>query len=160
MLKEGHTLKGIPRAIEPHRLPVVLSREEVVRLFGAVENLKHRAVLLLIYAGGLRVSEAARLKVGDVDGERRMLFVRGGKGAKDRYTIIADAALEALRDDWRTYQPQDWLFPGDRPGRHISTRPSKRYSVRHGKKQGSKRKRRCILCVTVLPLTFLRMGWT
>ncbi|MGQ9629148.1 MAG: tyrosine-type recombinase/integrase [bacterium] len=122
VLKERHTLRGVPRAREPRRLPVVLSQGEVIRLFAAVENLKHRAIPLLIYAGGLRVSEAARLKVGDIGGERRMLFVRGGKGAKDRYTIIADVALEALRDYWKAYQPRDWLFPGDRPGGHISTR--------------------------------------
>jgi site-specific recombinase XerD len=122
VLKEHSIVRGVPRAREPHRLPVVLSREEVVRLFGAVENLKHRVILLLIYAGGLRVSEAARLKVGDIDGERRMLFVRGSKGMKDRYTLIADTALEALRDYWRLYRPKDWLFPGAKPNRHISSR--------------------------------------
>jgi len=122
VLKEPHKVEGVVRAKEPRQLPVVLSRDEVTRLFSAVDNLKHRAILLVIYAGGLRVSEAARLKVADVDGERRMLFVRGGKGAKDRYTIIADVALDALRDYWRVYRPQDWLFPGARPGSHISPR--------------------------------------
>ena len=83
---------------------------------------KHRAILLVIYAAGLRVSEAARLKVADVDGKQRRLFVRGGKGGKDRYTIIAETALEALRAYWRVYQPKEWLFPGDRPDTPISPR--------------------------------------
>ncbi len=121
MLKEPDKVKGVPRAKEPRRLPAVLSGKEVIRLFAAVENLKHRAILLVVYAAGLRVSEAARLKVADVDGERRRIFVRG-KGEKDRYTIIAETALEALRDYWRVYQPQDWLFPGAQPDRHISAR--------------------------------------
>jgi hypothetical protein len=116
---ENLTLRGYTYAT---RKNYVLSREEVIRLFKAVDNLKHRAILLLIYAAGLRVSEAARLKVADVDGERRRVFVRGGKGVKDRYTIIGEAALEALRDYWRGYQPRDWLFPGAEPGRHLSPR--------------------------------------
>ena len=122
VLDKPQLMNDAPRAKEPRRLPVVLSREEVTKLFAAVANLKHRAALLVIYAGGLRVSEAARLKVSDVDGERHMVLVRGGKGAKDRYTIIANAALEALREYWRIYQPKEWLFPSDRPDRPISPR--------------------------------------
>ena len=122
VMKDHDIVRGVPRAKEPHQLPAVLNREEVVRLFVQVENLKHRAMLLIIYAGGLRVSEAARLKVGDIDGVRKMIFVRGSKGMKDRYTIIADVAIEALRVYWRIYQPRDWLFPGARPNRHISAR--------------------------------------
>lgn len=122
VLQQPGKVADVPRPKRPKTLPVVLSREEVIRLFKAVDNLKHRAVLLLIYACGLRVSEAARLKVADVDGQRRQVFVRGGKGMKDRYTIIGEAALEALRDYWRVYQPRDWLFPGAEPGDHLSPR--------------------------------------
>jgi len=123
VLQQPGVLDDLPRPIRGEkRLPAVLSRGEVQRLFQAVDNLKHRAVLLVIYAGGLRVSEAARLKVADVDGERRQVFVRGGKGGKDRYTVIGEAALEALRDYWRVYQPTGWLFPGYRPDEPISPR--------------------------------------
>lgn len=122
VLKKPEVVRDLPRPRRERKLPLVLSREEVVRLFKAVDNLKHRAILLVIYAAGLRVSEAARLKVADVDGERLRIFVRGGKGRKDRYTIIAEAALEVLRDYWRVYRPKDWLFPGARPGSHISPR--------------------------------------
>lgn len=123
VLKRPEVLTDLPRPVrEKKSLPAVLSRSEVRRLFQTVDNLKHRAVLLVIYAGGLRVSEAARLKVSDVDGERKQVFVRGGKGNKDRYTIIGEAALEALRDYWRVYRPSDWLFPSTRPDVHISPR--------------------------------------
>lgn len=123
VLQRPEVLTNLPRPVRKKKsLPAVLNRSEVRRLFQAVDNLKHRAVLLLIYAGGLRVSEAAQLKVSDVDGERRRVFIRSGKGNKDRYTIIGDAALEALRDYWRVYRPNDWLFPGTRPDVHISPR--------------------------------------
>jgi integrase/recombinase XerD len=123
VLRRPEVLDDLPRPVRRKKqLPAVLSRSEVQRLFEAVSNLKHRAILLVIYAGGLRVSEAARLKVSDVDGERKQVFVRGGKGAKDRYTVIGEPALETLRDYWRVYRPHDWLFPGARPDKHISSR--------------------------------------
>jgi integrase/recombinase XerD len=123
VLQRPEVLVDLPRPVRQKKtLPAVLNRSEVQRLFQAVDNLKHRAVLLVIYAGGLRVSEAARLKVSDVDGERKQVFVRGGKGGKDRYTVIGEAALEALRDYWRVYRPHDWLFPGARPDQPISPR--------------------------------------
>lgn len=123
VLKRPDAVADLPRPVrERKKLPAVLSRGEVIRLFQAVRNLKHRAVLLVIYAGGLRVSEAVRLRVSDIDGERKRIFVRGGKGGKDRYTIIGEAALEALREYWRIYRPAEWLFPGVRPDVPISTR--------------------------------------
>jgi integrase/recombinase XerD len=123
VLKRPEVLENLPRPVRRKKqLPAVLSRAEVQRLFKVVGNLKHRAILLVIYAGGLRVSEAARLKVSDVNGERKQVFVRGGKGGKDRYTVIGEPALAALRDYWRVYRPRDWLFPGARPDKHISPR--------------------------------------
>jgi site-specific recombinase XerD len=123
VLRRPDVLDDLPRPVRRKKqLPAVLSRGEVQRLFKAVDNLKHRAILLVIYAGGLRVSEATQLKVRDVDGERRQVFIRSGKGGKDRYTVIGEPALEALRAYWRVYRPRDWLFPGARPDKHISSR--------------------------------------
>jgi integrase/recombinase XerD len=123
VLRRTEGLDDLPRPVRRKKqLPAVLSRGEVRRLFEAVDNLKHRAILLVIYGGGLRISEAARLQVSDVDGERKQVFVRGGKGGKDRYTVIGKEALEALREYWRVYRPRDWLFPGARPDKHISSR--------------------------------------
>jgi len=124
VVKRPGVVASLPRPKEGRSLPTVLSHGEVARLLGALDNLKHRAILMLIYAGGLRVSEAARLRVADVDVERRMVFIRGGKGNKDRYTVLADAAVEVLRAYQAKYNPDPngWLFPGARPGGHISPR--------------------------------------
>ncbi len=123
VLHKPQIIENLPRPVREHkRVPAVLSREEVLRLFKAVDNLKHRAILLVIYAAGLRVSEAVHLKVADIDGERHRILVRNGKGGKDRYTIIGNIALEALRNYWRVYRPHDWLFPGSQPDQPLSSR--------------------------------------
>ena len=113
---------ALPRPRKESTLPTVLAQREVARLLSAPRNLKHRALLLLLYSSGLRVSELVRLRLEDVDGERGLVRVRRGKGAKDRYTLLADRALEALRVYRDAYEPDPWLFPGARPERHLSTR--------------------------------------
>jgi integrase/recombinase XerD len=109
----------IPRCQQGRRLPVVLSPNEVRLILVATHNLKHLAILMTIYSGGLRVSEAAGLKVGDIDGERLTIRVRG-KGDKDRYTLLGKNALEMLRTYWKVYRPSDWLFPSRDPKEPIS----------------------------------------
>lgn len=110
----------IPRVKNGKRLPIVLSMEEVERLLGCIDNLKHLAILTTIYSGGLRVGEATRLKAPDLDSERMTIRVEGGKGNKDRYTLLADHTLELLRTYWKAYRPDDWLFPGANPEEPIS----------------------------------------
>jgi integrase/recombinase XerD len=112
----------IPRVKTPRKLPVVLAKEEVIAILSATENLKHRAILATIYSGGLRVSEAAHLKVCDIDSSRMMIRIGHGKRGKDRYTLLAKHTLELLREYWRRYRPVDWLFPGKPPTRPISTK--------------------------------------
>lgn len=92
------------------RLPEPLSRTEVARLLEAARNLKHRVVLMTAYAGGLRVSELARLKLQDIHSDRMLIRVNQGKGRKDRYTLLSPRLLAELRDYWREYRPQSWLF--------------------------------------------------
>ena len=94
------------------KLPVVLDLSEVEALFSVTENLKHKAILMITYSSGLRISEAARLKISDIDGKRMMVWVQQGKGGKDRYTILSQTALECLRQYWREYRPKQWLFEG------------------------------------------------
>ncbi|HSG29850.1 MAG TPA: tyrosine-type recombinase/integrase, partial [Candidatus Krumholzibacterium sp.] len=81
-----------------------------------------QAMIMLSYSSGLRVSELVRLTTADVDPDRMMLHVRGGKGRKDRYTLLSKTALYALREYVKVYKPLKYLFPGDRPERHISKR--------------------------------------
>lgn len=107
-------VKRIPYAKRPKRLPVVLSRNEVARILDQVLCQKHRTVLSLIYASGLRLSEALALFTTDIDSERMQIRVRAGKGNKDRNTLLSPTLLEELRAYWRAYRPKHWLFPGNR----------------------------------------------
>src|SRR4030042_3599631 len=103
-------------------LPVVLSQQEVQALFSVIKNLKHRAILMTVYSAGLRLNEAAQLKVSDIDSQRMMIRVEQGKGDKDRYTLLAKRTLDILREYWKVYRPQGWLFTGHSIEKPISSR--------------------------------------
>jgi integrase/recombinase XerD len=92
-------------------LPVVLSIDEVRAILGAIPNLQNRAFYTVMYACGLRLGEAIHLQVADVDGKRKFIHVRHGKGAKDRLVPVADSALEVLRAFYRTHRNPTWVFP-------------------------------------------------
>jgi len=118
----GHTEPGfhIPPRKREQRLPEVLSRSEVLRLIHAHPQLLYRAALHVLYGSGLRVSEAARLKITDIDSEQMRVRVEQGKGKKDRYTVLPQATLELLRSYYRLHRPEGWLFPGRHPSNYIS----------------------------------------
>jgi integrase/recombinase XerD len=109
----------IPAPKKPHKLPVVLSPEEVLHFLDCVAGPKHRTILTTCYAAGLRISEAIRLRAIDIDSQRMMIRVEQGKGQKDRYVMLSPKLLETLRNWWRAAKPKPWLFPGDIPGGHI-----------------------------------------
>jgi integrase/recombinase XerD len=115
-------LENLPRPKPDRRLPAVLGRADARRIVESVVNLKHRAILMLLYSAGLRVGEVTRLKIEDLDTDRHMIFVRGAKGRKDRYTLLSDTALETIRRYMDDYGPVAWLFPGERPSRPLSSR--------------------------------------
>jgi len=121
VLKEKF-LYEIKRPRKDKKLPIVLSKEEVVQILFAVSNIKHRAILMLVYSAGLRVSEVVKLKPKDIDSDRKLIFIKRAKGRKDRYTTLSNVALETLRTYYKSVKPKNWLFPGQREGRHISTR--------------------------------------
>lgn len=118
-LDRNWDIRRLPYQRKPRTLPVVLSQEEVTALFKATENFKHRVMLMVLYACGLRVSEMLKLKVSDVDGKRMMVRVAEGKGRKDRYVMLSGELLRLLREYWRADRPVDWLFPGAVPGHPI-----------------------------------------
>jgi integrase/recombinase XerD len=76
------------------------------------KSVKHKAIIMVIYSAGLRVSEVAKLKVENIDSERNLIFIKGAKGKKDRYTLLSNVALEMLRDYFKIYKPEKWLFEG------------------------------------------------
>jgi integrase/recombinase XerD len=119
---DNNMLDEIPRTKKPKRLPQVLAREEVKRLITSIENVKHKCILLTTYSAGLRVSEAAHLRVNDIDSRRMLIRVNQGKGRKDRYTILSPANLKWLRAYYRQYRPDEWLFTGYDRRRSISVR--------------------------------------
>ena len=118
-LKREGVVDAIQYPKSRRKLPVVLDLSEVEALFSVTENLKHKAILMITYSSGLRISEAARLKITDIDSKRMMVRIRQGKGGKDRYSILSYTALECLRQYWRKYRPKDWLFEGNK-NTHIS----------------------------------------
>ena len=109
----------IPAGRQAKKLPVVLSREEVARFLAAVGNLKHRMVLTVCYATGMRISEAVRLTPDAIDSKRMVIRIEQGKGRKDRYVMLPPKLLELLRDYWKRTRPGQWLFPGHRPDQPI-----------------------------------------
>ena len=116
VLKRRWTVADMPYPKRPSKLPVVLSPEEVARLIDAAATPVHRAILMTLYGTGLRRAEVARLKVGDIDTERMVIHVLGGKGRKDRDVMLSPKLLQALRQYWRSlkHKPRTWLFPGGR----------------------------------------------
>lgn len=127
-------VKKIPRPKGEFRLPIDLSRAEVRKLLAAVSNQKHRVILMTIYSSGLRVSEAAHLKIRDIESARMQIRVDQGKGKKDRYTLLSQKVLGELRDYWRAYRPKFWLFPGQDQDKPICVTTIQRVFQRAKKK--------------------------
>lgn len=121
MLKKKFVYE-VKRPRKDKKLPVVLSQEEIAKILSSIDNTKHKAILMLVYSAGLRVGEVVRLKPEDIDSKRMLIHIKGAKGRKDRYTLLSETALEILREYWRQYKPQKWLFEGARKDRYITTR--------------------------------------
>lgn len=113
-------VEKLERPMKRHKLPNVLSKEEVKALLGCTENTKHRAMLSLIYACGLRRSELLNLKPGHIASKRHLLIIVDAKGRKDRVVPISDKVITMLREYYRLYTPQVWLFEGQLAGSQYS----------------------------------------
>jgi integrase/recombinase XerD len=115
-----HTLNlnQVERPEKARTLPAVMSKAEVASLLQATENLKHRCLLQLLYAGGLRIGEVINLKITDVQSARNLLLIRGGKGKKDRTTLLSQKLLTSLREYYKAYRPRIWLFEGQGGGQY------------------------------------------
>jgi len=94
---------------------------------------------MLIHSSGLRLREAAHLKITDIDSKHMLLRIRQGKASKDRYTILSNVALEALREYWNQYRPKEWLFAGRLPGKPLTGRSIQRVLIKTKKLAGIKK---------------------
>jgi integrase/recombinase XerD len=112
----------IPRPKKRLILPKVISEEKIIKYLFAVENIKHRTILLIAYSAGLRVSEAVKLKIADIDSDRMQIFVRSAKGKKDRIVPLSKMILVLLRAYYKEFLPTNWLFEGQEKGMPYSIR--------------------------------------
>ena len=120
-LGRSWAVKHIPFGKRPKKIPAVLGDEEVQRLLECVLNLKHRTVLLVCYAAGLRLSEATHLRIPNIDGQRMQIHITNGKGRKERLVPISPRLLLELRAYWKQTQPSNYLFPGKTPDTPLSS---------------------------------------
>ena len=114
-------MDGIRKMKQPRHIPVVLSLTEVERMIALIRNVKHRAIVMLLYSAGLRLSECISLLPVHIESSRMKVRVQQGKGNKDRYTLLSERTLRTLREYFLSYRPKQWLFEG--PG-------GKQYSAR------------------------------
>jgi integrase/recombinase XerD len=112
-LNRPEEVSDLPRMKVPMRLPTILSGTEVERLLSAIESPKHRAMIMLAYGAGLRVSEIAKLEAGDIDSKRMVIRIRDTKRGRERYVMLSPVLLQALRAHWKASRPRgSLLFPG------------------------------------------------
>jgi site-specific recombinase XerD len=130
-LKKPWSIADTPYPKKRHRLPTILSQEEVAELIDAAPTAFYRTVLMTLYATGIRNAELTRLKISDVDSQRMVLHVQGGKGRQDRDVMLSPVLLEELRAHWRRLRKRSsvWLFPGNRW--HSGDQPMDTKTPRH-----------------------------
>ena len=119
-LKQDRVIEMIPTPKAEHRLPVILSPEEVLRLLEAAPSFSYHVIFSTMYGTGMRVSEALHLRASNIDSQRMMIRIEQSKGHQDRYVPLSPKLLELLRTYWRKVRPQEWLFPGQDPNQPLS----------------------------------------
>lgn len=118
---QSNKFDRIPYPRKDKKLPQIMSQELVVKRINSIGNLKHRMIVSALYGSGIRLSELLDLRVTDVDGDRETLFIRHGKGGKDRPVPVSKNLINNLRDYYRQYRPKEFLFEGQFGGRYSST---------------------------------------
>lgn len=121
VLGRERTIYEIQRPKKSITLPNILSQEEVKAILQSVDNLKHRAILMLIYSAGLRISEAIKLRNRDIHSDEGYIFIKGAKNKKDRKTVLSPVLLVLLRQYYKVYKPSYWLFEGQEGGQYSTT---------------------------------------
>jgi len=109
------------RPNKEHKLPKVLSKNEVKKILLSCGNIKHRCILMLMYSAGLRRSEVIDLTISDIDSERMVINIIGAKGKKDRVSLLSENILQLLRKYYKDYKPKKYLFEGAKGGKYSPT---------------------------------------
>ena len=112
VLDQAEKVEGLVQAKRPQKIPQVLTEEEVTRLLRSVDNLKHRCILMMIYSAGLRLGELTKLRLTDIQMNEHRIFIRDGKGKKDRCTILAGKTEAIIRTYMELYKPVHWFVEG------------------------------------------------
>ena len=128
------SMKKISRPRKERILPELVSRQEIKRLISSCRHVKHQAILVTLYATGLRSGELCSLELNDIDGARQQLRIRRGKGAKDRYVHVPKELIQYLRAYYKKCRPEKYLFNGRRKGERLSV-SSLRWPIRQAKKR-------------------------
>ncbi len=137
-LKKPWSIADTPYPKKAHRLPAILSQEEVAQLIDAAPTPYYRTILMTLYATGIRNAELTRLKISDIDSQRMIVHIQGGKGRQDRDVMLSPKLLEELRAHWRRLRKKStWLFPGNRW--HSGDRPMDTKTPRHACQQAARR---------------------
>jgi len=138
VLKKEKFFWEIPRPKKQLQLPKVISKEQIAMLINAIENTKHKTIIMLAYACGLRVSEVISLKVKHVDGQRKIILIEQAKGKKDRIVSLSPGMLIMLREYYKQYKPADYLFEGQFENEHLSSRSIQQVLQKAKEKAGIK----------------------
>lgn len=138
-------LRQVPRLRQRRKLPDILTKEDMSAILSASDNLRDKAILMLLYGSGLRLSEVCKIKVSHIDSSCMRVFVDNGKGGKDRYAILSNECLLTLREYWKAYRPKDWLFLNHAKDDHIHYRCVQDILKKYVKKVGLKKH------ITIIP---------
>jgi integrase/recombinase XerD len=138
VLLQDRKVYYLERPMKDKKLPEVLSQEDVLSIFEALDNIKHRCMLMLIYSAGLRRSEMLNLRIGDVDFNRSVVFIRSAKGHKDRQSVLAQNMVPMLQQYLKDFVPGFWLFEG-RAGERYSASSLQQVFKQAAKKAGVKK---------------------
>lgn len=111
----------IDRPRRSSRLPEVLDRDEILSIISAIKNIKHRCIISMLYGAGMRRSEVIDLMIKHIDSRRMMVFVRGAKGRKDRYTVLSNKLMRELNTYFKEYKPKEYVFEGPQGGRYSAS---------------------------------------
>ena len=129
-----------PRPSQNKSLPMILSKGEIANIIDTEKNQKHRLLIMLIYSSGLRVSEVVALKKEHIDFSRQVIFINMGKGRKDRYTMLSEKVSRFLKDYFKIFEIESWIFPGQKEDKHLSVRSAQAIFTKAARNAGIKKK--------------------